>query len=267
MIEAASKADVDLLVLPELCNSGYTFKSKAEARSMSETSDGETSILWAEAAKTHGMHIVAGMAEREGGTLFNAALLFGPRGYIGKYRKLHLWNREKLFFKPGNLGLPVYHTRIGNIGIQICYDQWFVETTRILALQGADIIVGPANWDPLNPEEHPRSIEATGRVPIPDSLAVVNSHVNSVWVAYCDRIGIERGQPFVGCSIICNPTGKIAAGPASPSNEELLIARNCDVFSARRGKRWTKFNELTADRRTDVYAPKLGYSDAYSTRC
>jgi len=258
-IEAAAKAKVDLLVLPELCNSGYTFKSKSEARSLAEPTDGITASLWAEAARRHSMHVVAGLAEKEGAKLYNTALIIGPKGLVGKYRKLHLWNREKLFFQLGNLGLPVYKTEIGNIGIQICYDQWFVETTRILALQGADIVVGPANWDPLSKDEHPRSLQKSGRMPLPDSLAVVNAHVNSVWIAYCDRTGIERGQPFMGSSIICEPSGRIAAGPASPTKEELLVARRCDVFSARRGKQWTKLNELTGDRRTDVYGAMLGY--------
>jgi N-carbamoylputrescine amidase len=262
IIDDAAREKVDLLVLPELCNSGYTFRSKSEARSLCEQFDGKTASLWAEAARRNRMHVVAGLAEKDGAKLYNASLLFGPKGLIGRYRKLHLWNREKLFFQRGNLGLPVFRTAIGNIGMQICYDQWFVETTRILALQKADIVVGPANWDPLNKEEHPRNLQKTGKMPLPDTLAIVNSHVNAVWIAYCDRTGIERGQPFMGSSIICEPSGRIAAGPASPTKEELLIARNCDVFSARRGKQWTKLNKLTEDRRTDVYGAMLGYKQA-----
>ena len=75
-----------------------------------------------------------------------AAVLVGPGGFIGKYRKAHLWNREKLWFTPGNLGFPVFDTPIGRIGLLICWDIWFPEVPRLLSLQGADIICSLNNW-------------------------------------------------------------------------------------------------------------------------
>jgi len=99
--EAAGQG-ADLIVLPELANTGYVFNTRGEAYRLSEeVPGGETTRLWEEFAKEHRVYLAAGIAEREGGRLYNSSVLIGPKGYIGKYRKLHLWNREKLFFEPG----------------------------------------------------------------------------------------------------------------------------------------------------------------------
>ena len=128
-------------LLPELANSGYVFRDRAEAFELAEeVPTGETSAAWVDAARHHDVYIVAGIAERAGTTLYNSAILLGPSGYIGTFRKMHLWSAENLFFEPGDLGFPVFKTPIGRIGVAICYDGWFPETFRLQALQGADIV-------------------------------------------------------------------------------------------------------------------------------
>ena len=116
MIEHAADAGADLVVLPELCNSGYVFNTREEAGMLAEEiPDGPACRAWATAAARHEMHVIAGIAEREGGALYNSAVVVGPQGVIGTYRKNHLWAAKNLFFEPGNLGVPVFHTDIGRI--------------------------------------------------------------------------------------------------------------------------------------------------------
>src|SRR3972149_3525520 len=149
MIEEAAENGARLIVLPELCNSGYVFETREEAFALSEkVPDGPTSVAWGEVASKHGLHIVAGINEREGEALYISSVVIGPHGHVGTFRKVHLWNEENLFFEPGNLGFPVFKTPIGRIGTFICYDGWFPESYRLCALQGAGIVCLPPNLGP-----------------------------------------------------------------------------------------------------------------------
>src|SRR5262249_20269206 len=106
--EAASKG-ARLIVLPELCNSGYVFASRHEAFTLAEpVPNGPTTEIWEEAARRHGAVIVAGICERANDALYNSAAIIGPSGFVGTYRKVHLWGAENLFFEPGDLGVPVW---------------------------------------------------------------------------------------------------------------------------------------------------------------
>jgi predicted amidohydrolase len=257
LVEAAAERGSDFVVLPELANSGYVFESRSEARSLAEPiPEGETAQQWIDLAATHDLYIVGGYTERDGIDLYNSAILIGPDGYIGTHRKLHLWNEEKLWFEPGD-EIQVFNTEIGRIGMQICYDQWFPELSRIQAAKGADLIAEPTNWVPIN--QYERTDLAENELARANYLAVSNAHVNTVWFACADRIGVERDQPFLGRSLIVEPTGTIVAGPASQSNEELLIAEECDIMDARTEKVWNELNVIPRDRRTDVYDELLGY--------
>jgi predicted amidohydrolase len=141
LIAQAAAAKANLIVLPELCNSGYVFQTREEAFALAEPiPDGPTTKAWIAAAAKHGMIVIAGVTERDGDNLYNAAVVVGPKGYIGTYRKNHLWGAENLFFEPGNLGMPVFHIGAGRIACAICYDIWFPETFRLAALQGADLL-------------------------------------------------------------------------------------------------------------------------------
>ena len=250
-IEEAAKAGAKFVVLPELANSGYVFESREEAYGLAEVAgEGPASAAWAESARRHNLYIIAGLAECEGSALYNSAVVIGPDGHIGTYRKMHLWNEENLYFEPGNLGFPIFQTPLGRIGCLICYDIWFPEAFRLLALQGADLVCVPTNWVPV-PGQTPE------RRAMANLLCMGAAHSNSLFVAAADRIGTERGQPFIGQSLICDVTGWPVAGPASRDGEEILIA-SVDLADARRKRAWNAFNQPLRDRRVDVYDTVLG---------
>jgi len=251
LIAKAAAQGARLVVLPELANSGYVFADRAEAFGLAEEiPEGPTSRAWIDAARRHDLIIVAGIAEREGAALYNAAIVLGPSGHIGTFRKMHLWNAEALFFEPGNLGFPVFRTPIGRIGVAICYDGWFPETFRLQALQGADIVCVPTNWVPIPGQEPGRQAMAT-------ILHQAAAHSNSIFIACADRVGTERGQPFEGQSVIVSCTGWLVAGPATRDDEEIITAR-INLSDARRKRNWNAFNQVLRDRRTDAYGEMLG---------
>jgi N-carbamoylputrescine amidase len=251
LINRAVELGAKLVVLPELSNTGYMFQSREEAFALSEPiPDGPTVKAWSEIAAKHKLHLVAGICERDGAKLFNSAVLIGPSGYIGTFRKVHLWNEENLYFEPGDLGFPVFHTAIGRIGMAICYDGWFPETYRLAALQGADIVCVPTNWVPIPGQ-------AEGREAMANILAMAAAHSNSIYIACADRVGTERGQPFEGQSLIVGHTGWPVAGPASRDKEEILTA-DVALGEARRARNWNAFNQVLRDRRSDLYDEMLG---------
>ncbi|QWZ10139.1 nitrilase family protein [Nocardioides panacis] len=239
LCEEAVRGGAQLLVLPELCNSGYVFETRGEAQAAAEEiPTGAASSSWIAFCRERGVYLVAGICERAGEQLFNSSIVIGPDGYIGTFRKVHLWNRENLFFEPGDLGFPVFHTAIGRIATFICYDGWFPEAYRACALRGADIICIPTNWVPIPGQ-------AEGSPAMATVLAQANAHSNSVYIAAADRVGTERGQPFNGQSVIVSYTGWPLAGPASPDDEEILYA-DLDLGMARVARNWNDFNPAVA---------------------
>jgi predicted amidohydrolase len=246
LIEQAHARGANLIVLPELCNSGYVFESREEAFALSETlADGDTIGQWSALAARLDITLVAGYAERDGDSLYNSAAVIGPRGVQGGYRKLHLWANEQLFFEPGNLGMPVFHTPFGRLACAICYDIWFPEIFRMAVARGADILCVPTNWVPMpaQPAELP---------PMANLLAMGGAHSNGLFVAAADRVGVEREQPFLGCSLIVDSQGWPVAGPASPADEEILLA-SVNLADARRHRQLNAFNHVLRDRRPDIY--------------
>lgn len=251
MIETAANEGASLIVLPELASSGYVFASREEAFSLAEpVPDGESTRAWIELARRHHVHIVAGVAERDGNRLYNAAVLVGPHGLLGTYRKLHLWHDEHLFFESGDLGLPVFDTEIGRIAAVICYDGWFPEVYRLLAMKGADVVCMPTNWVPM-PAQRPDAMAMA------NLLAIASAHSNGLNLICADRIGDERGQAFIGRSVIVGSDGWPLAGPASPDLEEILYA-DLNLRTSRRSRQLNAFNHVLRDRRDDVYDPMLG---------
>ena len=235
-----------VVVLPELSDSGYVFERREELEDWGgPIPEGVAARRLIALAQELGIYIVSGLAEKDGDVFYNSAVFCGPQGYIGKYRKLHLWNREKLFFKPGDLGAPVFETPIGVVGLAICYDGWFPEIFRKMALEGADLICVPTNWVPMAGNEgHP---EAMANV-----LHKAAAHSNSLFIACADRIGVERGQPFEGQSLIVGPTGWPVAGPASPDKPEIIVA-TVRLSEARAHRTINEFNDVFGDRRPDIY--------------
>lgn len=194
-IAAAVGGGAQIVVLPELSNSGYVFRAAEEVDAAAVPRDGELLQGWIEEAGRGDALIIGGFCERApDGKLYNSSALVDGEGVLAVYRKLHLWNEEARWFSPGDEPAPVVDTRYGRIGLAVCYDIEFPELTRGLALQGADLIALPANW--------PRGDTLPNGRPILHSLAAVTAYLNRVFVAVCDRCGIERGLEFEGGSVI-----------------------------------------------------------------
>jgi len=206
--EAADKS-ADLVVFPECCLTGYVFNSRQEALPFAETVPGPSTKKVVSLCQELNMHIVFGLLEKGDDRLFNAAVLAGPQGALWRYRKNHLpFQGVDRFADTGNEPFRVYQTTIGNIGLQICYDIVFPESSRIMTLLGADIIVLSTNFAER----------------ICDNLAhVISARAieNRVHVVSCNRVGIERGNSFGGLSKIVAASGRILA-VASPHREEII---------------------------------------------
>lgn len=245
-LRTAHENGAQLIVLPELADSGYVFDSAEELADLAQPiPEGRSARRLIALASELGVYIVSGLAEAAGDRFYNSAMLCGPDGYIGTYRKMHLWYRENLFFHKGDLGLPVFDTPLGRIGIAICYDGWFPETFRQLAIKGAEVVCVPTNWVPM-PDQDPQA-EAMSNI-----LHKAAAHSNGLFIACADRVGTERGQPFIGQSLIVDATGWPLTGPASRENEEILYAQITPAAVPTKRK-LNEFNDIFGDRRTDVY--------------
>jgi predicted amidohydrolase len=246
LIEQAAAQGAAIVVLPELCNTGYVFDSRPEAFALAEAvPDGPTTQAWIAIAARLNLHIVAGITERAGDRLYNAAAVIGPRGHLGTYRKLHLWGEENLFFEPGDLGLPVFDTEHGRLGVGICYDGWFPEVYRLLAAQGVDIVCMPTNWVPM-PGQDPR------HPTMAHTLAMASAHSNGLNIVCADRVGVERGQLFLGQSLVVGSQGWPLAEPASPDREEIVYAA-INLKHSRGARHLNPYNVVLRDRRDDLY--------------
>lgn len=237
--------DADLVVLPELANTGYGFESQAEARDLAEPADGPTVAAWQEAAADADAWVVGGFAERDGDALYNSAAVISPDGLAGVYRKTHLWNRETLWFEPGD-DLPVLETQFGRLGVQICNDLWFPEATVTQARRDADLIALPTNWVPAA-----SGGERPGGWTVGAHLAVARASSSRVAFVCADRAGSERGLTFMGQSVVVDPDGLVAAGPAPADGAATLVA-DLDLTDARR-KSTTELDHALGDRRPDLY--------------
>jgi N-carbamoylputrescine amidase len=251
---AAVESKAKLIVLPELATTGYCFTGREEAYAHAEpVPSGATVQGWIAFAAKHGVYIVGCLVEQDGLQLFDTAVLVGPDGYIGRYRKTHLWNNEKLWFTPGDEGYPVFETKIGRIGLLVCWDIWFPEAPRILAQLGADIICTPTNWVWTPPPLY----DASGTC-MAAYLTMTAAHANNVFIAAADRVGQERGSGFMGNSLIAGTNGWPVGRIAGPDEDTILYA-DVDLTAARSAPIWTPLNDLHRDRRTDLYDPLLGY--------
>lgn len=232
LLEQVKKAD--LVVLPELANSGYNFSSKEEAFNLSESVSESVFLDFLQAkCKLYDFTIATGFAEKENDCLFNSSVLINADGVIGTYRKLHLFMNEKKIFKPGNLGLPVFEFKGVKIGMLVCFDWMFPEVWRKLALKGVDLILHPSN------------------LVLPYAQSVIPSYalVNRIFIATANRIGTEKELSFTGQSIIVNPRGELLA-KADTEGEILMV--DIDPLVAR-NKMITPLNDAFEDRRIDIY--------------
>jgi 5-aminopentanamidase len=232
-----------VVVLPELASSGYVFETRDEASACAETPDGETVTLWRRLSAEHELVIVGGFCERAAGQVYNSAALV-DHGTIGcVYRKAHLWDRERLWFCPGDAAPPVVATRFGRIGVMICYDLEFPEWVRLPALDGAQLLCAPVNW-PAAP--HP-----DGERPAEIMKAQADAAVNRMFVAVCDRTGTERGADWVSGSIIIDADGWPLAA-AAPGAGPVTIMAGCRLGDAL-SKDVSPLSNVHRDRRPELY--------------
>ena len=231
----------DLIVLPELFATGYTFISKDEAVSLAETSKGKTSHFLMKISKMTGAIIVGGYVEKAGNNIYNSAMIVSDNRVIDSYRKIHLYYKEKIWFSPGDKPLQVYEINNIKIGIMICFDWIFPEMARSLALLGADIIAHPANLV----------------LPYCQKAMTTRCLENRVYSVTANRIGQEkRGQDnfiFTGASQITSYNGKILS--AAPNNEIYIDFAEIDIKEAR-NKRLNDYNVILQDRREEFYFKK-----------
>ena len=229
--------EADLVVLPELCHCGYNFDSKQQAFDTSENiSDSRYIEFLTERCRRYEQHIVSGLNERDSDRLYNSAVLVGPEGVTGTYRKLHLFYNEKDFFAPGDKGLPVFDIGSCKIGMLICFDWIFPEAWRVLALGGADIVCHPANL--VIPELCQRAVP-------------VHAVTNRIFVVTANRIGVEGDLTFTGRSTIAGPKAEVLFQASADKEETKTLA--IDIALAR-DKNATPRNNLFEDRRPDQYA-------------
>ena len=251
-VERAAAAGAQVLCLQELFNAVY-FCQYVDVRSYDYAlpfPNPATDRLQAMAKQLGIVLIVPFFEEAMPGVYFNSVVVFDADGtYLGKYRKNHIPEGpqylEKYYFTPGDLGYPVFQTRFGKIGVGICWDQWFPETARIFALQGAEFLLYPTaiGSEPDRPEYDSSAAWQT----------VIRSHgiANGLFVGAVNRVGVETEMSFYGKSFVSGPLGDILA--QGGEGEELLIAP-CDRKQIREARNLFQFFR---DRRVDTYGPLL----------
>jgi len=237
--------DADLIVLPELFTSGYFFDSTEQARALSEpVPDGPTVQHLERWARETGSTFVAGLAERAGDEIFNSAVVVTPRGWLGTYRKSHLYYEETQHFQPGDSGFQVWTVtdRAGNayrLGVMICFDWFFPESARTLALAGADVIAHPSNL-------------VMAHCP---SAMPIRALENGVFTATANRTGSETNGretlSFIGQSVICSPRAEVLA--KAPSHGASVITAEIHPHDAR-DTALNPYNDRRDARRPELYA-------------
>ncbi|WKZ33642.1 MAG: nitrilase-related carbon-nitrogen hydrolase [Thermodesulfobacteriota bacterium] len=240
VVKRIARLDAELVVLPELFSTGYQFRSRKELLELAEEVPGGYAVRrLADAAKSKGAYVVAGLAERSGKKAYNSAVLVGPRGHIGTYRKAHLFWDEKKMFTKGDTPFAVYRAGKARVGMMVCFDWIFPEAARTLALMGADIICHPSNLVlPYCPE-----------------AMITRSIENRVFTITANRVGAEervegKSLRFIGSSQITSPAGEVLARAGGRKEEAGVVEIN--PFEARR-KRITPVNDLFGDRRKDLF--------------
>ncbi len=209
-LRSAAERDAKLVMFPECALTGYAYKSLAEAIPFSESIDGPSAQAIAEVCRETATYAVVGFIEAADDNFYNAAMLVGPDGVVGGYRKVHLpFIGIDRFLTPGDRQFEVFDLPFGKIGMNICYDISFPEAARVLKLKGAELIALITNW----PEASWRS---------PEFVANTRALENHVFFAATDRVGTERGWKFIGRSMVVDCNGDTIA-QAGAEEEELLV--------------------------------------------
>jgi predicted amidohydrolase len=245
IVTSESATGTDLTIFPECYASGYCFDSLEQALPFGESIPGPATDRVAALCARLRTHVIFGLLERVGSTLYNTAVLIGPDGLIGSYRKVHLpWLGVDRFTTAGDRPFQVFTAAGVRIGMLICYDGGFPEASRVLALAGADLICLPTNWPP-------------GGAFMADYSINARAMENGVFFAAVNRVGTENGFSFIGKSRICHPTGATlssldhAAESILRADIDPAVARNKRVVRVP-GKHVI---DRLADRRPAFYSP------------
>src|SRR5919201_3453857 len=218
LLEESVALGAELLVLPECAIPGYMFGSLEEAMPYAEEIPGPSTDALEAACRRLGAHVVCGLLERDGDLLRNAAVLVGPDGLVGSYRKTHLpFLGVDRFVAPGD-ELAVCETPLGRIGIEICYDLRFPEVTRSLALRGADVVAHPTNF--------PMAAKLQTEL-----ITRARAAENRIYLLTANRVGKERWGEFCGWSQIVDPYGRRLA--EADETEEALLLADVEIEKAR----------------------------------
>lgn len=249
-VRDACARGAQVVVLPELVTTGYTFAGVDELQLLAESVSGPSVRAFEQVAAECSAQarrpvvVVGGFAELDhNNVLRNSAFVVDQSGLRTVYRKVHLWDNEKALFVPGGDPPAVVNTEVGRIGVCICYDLEFPEWVRTAALGGIDLLCAPTNW--------PAVPRPAGERPIEVVRAQASASVDRIFVAVCDRVGSERGVDWVGGSAIAGPDGFLLALARQDGTEQTLVAQ-CRLADARR-KKTSPHNEVMADRRPDLY--------------
>jgi predicted amidohydrolase len=234
-----NELNAEVIVLPELFNTGYLFTSLDEVGKISEEiPDGKTTEFLCRLASRNQCCIVGGVAERDHGRFFNSAVVVSPEGYMGTYRKIHLFSEEKLWFQPGDEEPEIYDLGCCRMGVMICFDWFFPETMRILSLKGADLICHCANLV----------------LPFCQDGMKIRCLENHVYAVTANRTGQDdrngKTLQFTGRSQITGPRADVLYS-AGPVGNEVGVAE-LDISLAR-DKHLNPFNHLYRDRRVECY--------------
>ena len=227
----------DLIVLPELATTGYSFTCMDDVKKVSEPAqNGDTANLFRKLAKENNTSYVVGFSEHNNNLYFNSSMLINPDGKIYVYRKSHLFYEEKKWFTPGDSGLQVFPAKNDvKVGLMICFDWIFPESARTLALKGAQIIAHSANLV----------------LPWCQQAMITRSLENRVFSVTANRTGSDDGKlTFTGMSQILSTKGEIVH--RADENEEKVHFAEINTEDAL-DKNVTEFNHIFSDRRPDLY--------------
>ena len=258
-IAQAAEQGAELVVLQELHNSLYFCQTEnVDNFSLAEPIPGPSTEFYGNLARQHGIVLVTSLFERRAAGLYhNTAVVFEKDGSIaGKYRKMHIPDDpayyEKFYFTPGDLGFHPIQTSLGVLGVQVCWDQWYPEGARLMALQGADLLIYPTaiGYESSDtPEEQERQREAWTTVQRGHAVA------NGLPVIAVNRAGHEpdpsgqtRGIQFWGSSFIAGPQGEMLY--RAPKDEEVITVIEVDMKRSENVRRWWPF---LRDRRIENY--------------
>ena len=242
-IQEASARGAKLVVLPELTNSGYVFRTLAELDDRATTLDGAIIKEWLSLAEELELVLVAGLAIKEAGKFFNCSVIIDSSGLRGWYKKVHLWDDEVDFFTPGDNQPLVVDTAIGRIATMVCYDVEFPEWVRLVMLSDASILALPTNWPDTGLPTEPTPLEAV-RVQAAASQ-------NKLIIAAADRTRDERGVAWSSASVIADSDGviKVIADKSKLNQVQILVA---DV-EVPQDRKISPRNDVRSDRRPELY--------------